>query len=124
MIYKTKVFQARFKKATINDENLIAACKEMDKRLVDADLGCHLYKKRIAIQGKGKSGSYRTIVGAVIGERYFLLYLFAKSDKSNLSKQETLTLKELAKEYVKFNRQTINDLVKDGKLLKVEQNDE
>ena len=52
MIYKTKVFQARFKKATINDENLIAACKEMDKGLVDADLGCHLYKKRIAIQEK------------------------------------------------------------------------
>ncbi len=124
MIFKTKVFQAKFKKANIKDKDLIDACDEMARGLVDADLGDHLYKKRVAMPGQGKSGSYRTMIGAVIGEKYFFLYMFAKSDKSNINKQETLALKELATEYVGLSKKAINNLVEDGELIKVEQDDE
>ena len=74
MIYKTKSFQSKFKKAGIGDSELITACDEMARGLVDADLGDHLYKKRVAPPGKGKSGGYRTMIGAVVGERYFFFY--------------------------------------------------
>jgi hypothetical protein len=124
MIYKTKVFQATFKKANISDDSLVSACNEMARGLTDTDFGDHLYQKRIAMPGQGKSGSYRTIIGAVIGERYFFLYMFAKSDKSNIDKREKLALKELATRYIGFNPKTIRDLVNDGELLEVEQYDE
>lgn len=42
MIYKTKSFQSKFKKAGIGDSELITACDEMARGLVDADLGDHL----------------------------------------------------------------------------------
>ncbi len=124
MIYKTKVFQSTFKKANISDEDLIEACKEMGQGLIDADLGDHLYKKRVAMPGQGKNGSYRTMIGAVIGNRYFFLYMFAKSDKANVNKREKLALKELAKEFISFDQATIDNLVNDGELIKVERNNE
>ncbi len=119
MIYKTKAFEQILKKSNIEDDALIAACKEMDKGLVDADLGDYLYKKRVAMPGQGKSGSYRTMVGAVIEEKYFFLYMFAKSDKSNINKREKLALKELAKEHIGFSQKTLDKLVEDGKLIEV-----
>ncbi|MEE8056510.1 MAG: type II toxin-antitoxin system RelE/ParE family toxin [Pseudomonadales bacterium] len=120
MIDKTKVFESTFKKANIKNDDLVAACGAMAKGLVDADLGDHLYKKRVAMPGQGKSGSYRTMIGAVIGDRYFFLYMFAKSDKSNINKREKLALKELAKEYVDFDQKAINNLINSGELIKVE----
>lgn len=121
MIYKTKSFQTKFKKAGISDDDLVSACNEMERGLVDADLGDHLYKKRVAIPGKGKSGGYRTMIGAVIGDRYFFLYIFAKSDRSNVNKHEQMALKELAKEFVGFSQATIDSLVEIGQLIIVEQ---
>jgi len=124
MIYKTRTFQSLFKKANINDRDLVAACDEMARGLVDADLGDHLYKKRVAMPGHGKSGSYRTMIGAVLGDRYFFLYLFAKSDVSNVNKRELAALKELAKEFINFSEKTVDDLVVHDELIIVERDDE
>ncbi len=120
MIYKTKEFQARFKKADLDDSDLEVACDEIAAGLVDADLGSHLYKKRIAKPGKGKSGGYRTMVGAVINDKYFFLYMFEKNAKSNINKQERIALKELAKELVGFNQMTIGERIASGELVKVD----
>lgn len=120
MIYKTKVFQAVFKKSLMTDHDLVRACYEITNGLVDANLGSSLFKKRVAIPGQGKRGSYRTMLGAVVDEKYFFLYLFAKSQKSNLTKKEEVALKELAKTFVNFNKNTIDALIANGELLKVE----
>jgi len=119
MIYKTKVFAALTKKDKISDEALITACKEMLQGLLDADLGGNLYKKRIAIGNRGKSGGLRTIIGAVIGNKYFFLYAFAKSDKTNINTKEQLALRELAKEFLKFDDDKLQHLVDEGELIKV-----
>lgn len=52
MIYKTKAFQAKFKKCSIGDEQLVEACREIEAGLIDGDLGEHLYKKRVAMPAK------------------------------------------------------------------------
>jgi hypothetical protein len=36
----------------------------------------------------GKSGGYRTIIGAVIGDKYFFLDAFSKSARDNISIKE------------------------------------
>lgn len=119
MIYKTKVFASLTKKEALSDDDLINACEEMSNGLYDADLGGNVYKKRIASGNRGKSGGFRTIVGAVIGDKYFFLYAFAKSDRSNINAKEKLALKELAKEFLDFSQNELNQLIEDGELIKV-----
>lgn len=119
MIYKTKVFASLTKKEALSDNDLIDACMEMSNGLFDADLGGNVFKKRIALGHKGKSAGFRTIVGAVIGDKYFFLYAFAKSDKANINLKEKLALKALAKEFLMFSQAELEQLVVDGELIKV-----
>ena len=119
MIYKTKEFSSLTKKESLSDDALIVACREMNNGLYDADLGGNVYKKRIALGNKGKSGGYRTIIGAAIGSKYFILYAFAKSDKANINAKEKLALKELAKEFLGFDQYELNELVQSGELIRV-----
>lgn len=121
MIYKTKAFADLTKKEALSDNDIVNACKEMSRGLFDADLGGHVYKKRIASGNKGKSGGYRTIVGAVLGDRYFFLYVFAKSDRANINAKEKLALKELAKEFLAFSQNDLNQLMEDGELIEVKE---
>ena len=119
MIYKTKVFASLTKKEVLTDSDLIRVCQEMRDGLFDADLGGNVYKKRVALGTKGKSGGFRTIVGAIIGEKYFFLYVFAKSDRGNINAKEKLALKELAKEFLEFSQDELNQLLEAGELIKV-----
>jgi hypothetical protein len=46
--------------------------------LIDADLGGHIVKKRVALPGRGKSGGARTLLAYRLGDRAFFVYGFAK----------------------------------------------
>jgi hypothetical protein len=119
LIYKTKDFASLTKKESLSDDDLIFACAEMKKGLYDADLGGNVYKKRISSGNKGKSGGYRTIVGAVIGSKYFFLYAFAKSSRANINSKEKLALKELAKIFLDYDQGVLDELVESGELIVV-----
>ncbi len=64
--------------------------------LIQGTGGCH--KIRIAGRGKGKSGGFRLIT-AYGGERFpvFLVTVFGKGEKDNLSKPERNDLAKLTK---------------------------
>lgn len=55
------------------DDALIQAVSEMAQGLVDADLGGHVVKKRVALPGRGKRRGARTIVATNLGDRWFFL---------------------------------------------------
>ena len=57
---------------------------------VEADLDGYLFKKRLARQGSGKRGGYRTLIGyqRPNAERIIFLYAFAKNAKANISAKE------------------------------------
>lgn len=59
-------------------------------------MGAHLYKKRIARSGAGKSGGYRTIICFKQDDRAVYVHGFSKSTKGNVSDKELLALKEYA----------------------------
>lgn len=120
MIYKTKEFCSLTKKDRLSDMDLIEVCDEIQRGLVDADLGGALYKKRVATQSKGKSGGYRTIIGAVIGEKYFFLYAFAKNKRANITKKEQMALRELAQVFISFSQVELDNLIASKELIKVE----
>lgn len=68
--------------------------------------GCR--KVRVAGKGKGKSGGYRTITFySGVDVPVFLLTVFAKGDKANLTKAERNALGEMTKTLVDEYRKKI-----------------
>ena len=91
--YKTKTFDRWTGKAGLTDAALLDAVAQMERGLIDADLGGNLFKKRIALPGRGKSGSARTIVATRFGDVLFFLYGFEKNDRDNIDSREMAALK-------------------------------
>jgi len=68
-------------------------------------LGGGLRKVRVPREGRGKSGGYRTIyVFGGVDMPIFLITVFAKNEKSNLSKSEQAAAVELSKRLVETYR--------------------
>ena len=65
------------KKHKISDSELIEAVERADNGLIDADLGGGVIKQRIARQGQGRSGGYRSLIFFRHGERAFFMTAFA-----------------------------------------------
>lgn len=61
------------------------------------------------------------MLGAVIGNKYFFLYIFAKSDTANVSNKEKLALQELATEFIGLDQAKIERLLETGDLIKIEE---
>jgi hypothetical protein len=47
-----------------------------------------VYKKRVALPGKGKSGGTRTLIAFRKGEHTFYLHGFRKNERANISKKK------------------------------------
>ena len=106
-IFKTKLFSKWAKHQTINDDSLKKAVEELCEGNSEGDLGGYVYKKRVAREGQGKSGSYRTIVAFKINDYAFFVYGFAKSDKANLDVKELKAFKQLAKDLMSMDNKKL-----------------
>jgi hypothetical protein len=93
-IFKTRHFVRWMKKTELKDQALCKAVEEMAQGLIDADLGGGLVKKRVALPGRGKSGSTRTLVATNKGNRWFFVYGFEKNEKANINDKELDALKK------------------------------
>ncbi len=87
--------------------------------LIDADLGSGLIKQRIARQGGGKSGGYRSILIFRSGERAIFVFAFAKSDKANLSAAELKVYRKAASIMLELGDDQIETEVEAGRLVEV-----
>lgn len=119
-IFKTKEFNKIVtKEVEISDEALKIAAKEMSSGLFDANLGGNIYKKRIAIDGRGKSSGARTILCFKEDEKVFFMHAFAKNDKENITSLEREYLKEVADDLLKLSDEKIKIALKQGDLLEI-----
>ena len=96
-IFKSKTFARWMRKEGLDDNGLIVAVTEMETGKIDANLGGDVYKKRVALPGRGKSGSVRTLIAYHNGEKAFFVFGFAKNVRSNISAIELKALKLMAK---------------------------
>ena len=71
-VFKTKTF-SRWARKILSDSALCQAAREIEQGLFEADLGAGLCKKRIAMPGQGKSGSFRTLVAKNRKDAIFFL---------------------------------------------------
>jgi hypothetical protein len=118
-IYKIPYFSKWAAKEKVKDKELAKAIGEMDEGLVDANLGGHVYKKRVALANKGKSGGSRVIIAYKINDKAFLLYGFSKSEKSNIDSDDLKIFKSMAKEYLSYGESELKKAVKFKKLIEV-----
>ena len=61
-VFRNGWFRKFARKERISDKALCEAVARVQAGLVDADLGGGLLKQRVARDGQGKSGGYRTLV--------------------------------------------------------------
>ena len=107
-IFKTKTFNRWMIKSDLSDSDIQIAVEEMINGLIDANLGGHVFKKRIALSGRGKSSSARTIVASRLSNYWFFIYGFNKNEKSNIDKTELRYFHELAKTFLDLNSKQLN----------------
>lgn len=107
------------RKAGLTDDALYEAVSEMAQGLVDADLGGHVVKKRVALPGQGKRGGARTIVATKLAGRWFFLYGFGKNERANIDKDELKMLQEVAKELLEFDDRQLATALAAGEIVEV-----
>lgn len=118
-VFKTRLFAKWARKEKLSDKSLVQAVKEMEQGLVDANLGGNVYKKRIPIAGKGKSGGTRSILAYKAKEKAFFIFGYAKNAKANISSEELEIAKEFAQELLSYHSEKLDALVKSGTLYEV-----
>ena len=118
-IYKNRWFAKFASREGISDAMLIGAVARADQGLIDADLGSGLIKQRVAREGSGKSGGYRTIVYFRHEDRAIFAFGFAKSGKANLNAEELRDYRKAAKIVLALQQAQIDIEVREGRLLEV-----
>lgn len=118
-VLKRKDFARWQASEKLPDAALCKAVEEMASGLIDADLGGHLYKKRVARPGGGKSGGYRTLLSARIGTRYVFLHGFPKNDKANVTQDEKKALQFAGKVFLELSAENLSRALQSGVLIEV-----
>jgi hypothetical protein len=117
--FKTRSFDRWMRKTELTDALLCAAVTEMEKGLVDADLGGGVVKKRIAVPGRGKSGGVRTLLATNRKNRWFFVFGFEKNVRANISDNELEALQDIATDLLALGPSQLDTAVNEGKLLEI-----
>ena len=107
-LLKTRPFARLARKYGITDVTLKQAVEEMKNGLYEANLGGNLFKKRIAVGGRGKSGGSRHIIATNLQDRWFFLHCYLKKDVENISQ------KDFARLVLNLTDKDIEKAIRDG----------
>ena len=118
-VFLTKSFARWRAKQRLSDRALCKAIDEMERGLIDADLGAGLYKKRVPRAGAGKSGSYRTLLAVRFGYRAVFLFGFGKNERDNIDPREQRALKTFAGLLLRYGAVEVVHAVTKGELIRL-----
>lgn len=113
-IFKNGWFERFARKERIADAALREAVERAESGLVDADLGGGVIKQRVAREGQGKSGGYRTILLLRQGERAIFAYGFAKNDRDNIDRNELAAFRKAAALFLGFDEGAVTKMIESG----------
>ncbi len=118
-IFKYKTFEKWAKEQGMSDDDLKQAISEIEKGLIDANLGGNVYKQRIGVHGKGKRGSHRIIILMKIQDKAIFAHGFSKGKKGNIKPNELEGFKVMAEAFLGLSDEQITMLVDEQKLIEV-----
>lgn len=101
------------------DATLCAAVAEMAAGLVDADLGGGIYKKRVAMPGRGKRGGARVLLASNLGTRWFFLYGFEKNERATIDDKELAALQKTAAVFLAMDPKLLQRMLENGELTEI-----
>jgi len=122
-VFKTKWFARWANDDGVSDAALLSAVEEMSRGLIDANLGGHVFKKRVGINGRGKRAGLRTLLAFRVGERAFFVFGFAKNERANVSDKALVALKLLGSQLLAYDTRTLTQALRAGELHEVENNE-
>jgi len=122
-IFKTRAFGRFARKERLRNGPLRDAVERADRGLVDADLGGHVIKQRIARPGEGRSGGYRVLIAYRARRRAVFVFGCAKNDLDNIDDDELKTLRKAATEMLSWSDEEVAALVAAGKWTEIEPDD-
>ena len=123
-VFVTKVFARFARKERLDNGRLCEAIKRAERGAIDADLGGHLIKQRVARPGGGRSGGTRTVIAYRAEQRSVFLYGFAKNERDNIDDRELADLKKLAWHYLGYSDAQIATALICSELTEIECDDE
>jgi hypothetical protein len=118
-IFKTKTLARFTRQHGIGDDSLRAAVEDAMRGLIDADLGGHIIKQRVARPGQGKRGGFRMLIG-IRPDRAIFLFGFAKNKRENIDDDQLKTLREIVASWFAADETKITQALKDGLLIEVQ----
>lgn len=118
--FKTKEFARWARREGLGNSALWWAVAEMEQGLIDARLGGMVVKKRVALPGRGKRGSTRTLLAFKKDDRAFFIYGFAKNQRADVGDRELQALKLLARELLSYSASMLAEAIKVGELIEIE----
>ena len=118
-VFRIRTFTRWMRGSGLTDSALSIAVSEMADGLIDADLGGHVFKKRVALPDRGKRGGARTIVAAKLPDRWFFLFGFEKNERTNIDNDELRMLREIAGELLGFNDRKLAEAIANNEIVEV-----
>ncbi len=118
-IFKNKPADKAARKLGLSDADFVAAVVAAERGLVDAYLGGGVIKQRIARQGEGKSGGFRSIILLKSRERAIFVYVFAKNAQDNITMLELAQIRRLAPILFALDDSDLTKSIKAGELIEV-----
>ena len=119
-VFNTREFARLARKSGLADVALCEAVARAQKGLIDAHIGRFLIKQRIAREGQGRSGGFRSILFCRMVDRAVFLHLFAKNEKDNLSRTEEDAYRDFAREPASLTDEAIVVLVNERRWIEID----
>jgi hypothetical protein len=122
-IFKTRALAKFTRQNGISDASLVAAVDNAIRGLIDADLGGHVIKQRVARPGRGKRGGFRMLIG-FRSDLAIFLFGFAKNERENIDDDQLKTLREIVASWFAADENKIARALVDGILIEVQHGSE
>lgn len=119
-VYKFKPFARYARKAGLSDAMLCRAAREIEAGRIDADLGGGVVKQRVARDGEGRSGGFRTIVLFRTGTSLFFIRGFAKNERDNITVVELAVFKEASAVMLSLPQVAIQKAIAAGEIIEID----
>lgn len=89
--------------------------------MIDARLGGQIFKKRIALPGRGKRGGGRTLVAFRQGHGCFFIYGYAKNEREDINCRALATLQAMARRFLDLSVVDLLKSLQSGELIEIEE---